>query len=98
MLVGGTGLPPAAVTRARCVEESTSSVVICLEVQNARNVVEPQFLPQLFSAFEQADNSMMRQLGLGLVVEADFNGFALMVDAPSSRPPQNAERLSRFTM
>ena len=57
--------------RARCLEETTDAALIRFEVQDTGCGIEPADLARLYSAFEQADNSMTRPhggTGLGLAI------------------------------
>jgi PAS domain S-box-containing protein len=57
--------------RARCVERREAQVVLRLEVSDTGPGIDPDVLPRLFSAFEQADNSTTRKhggTGLGLAI------------------------------
>ena len=57
--------------RARLVEEKEASALVHFEVEDTGIGVAPETLGKLFSAFEQADNSMTRKYGgtgLGLAI------------------------------
>ena len=57
--------------RTLCVEDEASSALLRFEVQDTGIGIEPDVLPRLFTAFEQADNSTSRMYGgtgLGLVI------------------------------
>jgi len=57
--------------RARKQDETADSVLLRFEVADAGIGIAPEALPRLFSAFEQADNSMTRKYGgtgLGLTI------------------------------
>jgi len=57
--------------RVKALEEDQDSVLLRLEVQDTGIGINPETLPRLFSAFEQADNSTTRKYGgtgLGLTI------------------------------
>ena len=57
--------------RTTCLEETADSALLRFEVQDTGIGIAPEVLPRLFTAFEQADNSISRQYGgtgLGLVI------------------------------
>jgi PAS domain S-box-containing protein len=57
--------------RALLQKETDDSVILRFEVQDTGIGIEPEAMPRLFRAFEQADNSMTRKYGgtgLGLVI------------------------------
>ena len=57
--------------RARLVEDAADSAIVRFEVADTGIGVEPEAIPRLFEAFEQADNSTTRKYGgtgLGLAI------------------------------
>jgi PAS domain S-box-containing protein len=65
----------AVTLRAFKQEESADSVVVRFEVQDSGIGISPEAMSRLFSAFEQADNSMTRKYGgtgLGLSITRRF--------------------------
>ena len=57
--------------RAQMVEDAIDSALIRFEVEDTGTGIAPDAIPRLFSAFEQADNSITRQYGgtgLGLAI------------------------------
>jgi PAS domain S-box-containing protein len=57
--------------RVRVVEQSGDSALLRFEVQDTGIGIDPEVMPNLFTAFEQADNTMTRQYGgtgLGLAI------------------------------
>ncbi len=61
--------------RARVEEDAAASVLVRFEVQDTGVGIAPEVIPRLFSAFEQADNSITRSYGgtgLGLAVARKF--------------------------
>ncbi len=59
------------ILRAGVVHEQADSVLLRFEVEDSGIGIEPEVLPRLFSAFEQADNSTTRKYGgtgLGLAI------------------------------
>ncbi len=59
------------ILRAGVVDEQADSVLLRFEVEDSGIGIEPEVLPRLFSAFEQADNSTTRKYGgtgLGLAI------------------------------
>lgn len=61
----------SVVVRVRVDSETAEHALVRFEVEDTGSGVDPDTLPRLFSAFEQADNSMTRQhggTGLGLAI------------------------------
>jgi PAS domain S-box-containing protein len=61
--------------RATCLEEDDDSALLRFEVTDTGIGIEPDALPRLFNAFEQADNSTTRKYGgtgLGLAITKKF--------------------------
>jgi PAS domain S-box-containing protein len=61
--------------RVACVAEDDGSALLRFEVEDTGIGIEPDALPRLFSAFEQADNSTTRKYGgtgLGLAITKKF--------------------------
>jgi PAS domain S-box-containing protein len=57
--------------RTRLVEQTPTTVLLRFEVSDSGPGIDPEALPRLFSAFEQADNSITRKYGgtgLGLAI------------------------------
>ncbi|WP_295388448.1 PAS domain-containing hybrid sensor histidine kinase/response regulator [uncultured Thiodictyon sp.] len=87
-----TEAQPATITlRARAIDESGDSVLVCLEVQDQGIGIAPERLARLFSAFEQGDTSITRKYGgtgLGLAITKKLaqlmGGDAGAVTAPGS--------------
>jgi CheY-like chemotaxis protein len=66
------------VLRARLLEESDDQFLVRFEVQDTGVGIDPDKLPQLFQAFEQADASTTRKyggLGLGLAITRSLAGL-----------------------
>jgi len=64
--------------RTRCEDEREDSVLVRFEVQDTGVGIAPEALSRLFSAFEQADNSITRThggTGLGLVIVRQLAGL-----------------------
>ena len=61
----------AIALRTRLVDETPTTVLLRFEVSDSGPGIDPEALPRLFSAFEQADNSITRKYGgtgLGLAI------------------------------
>ena len=61
----------SVILRAGVVDEQADSVLLRFEVEDTGIGIDPEVLPRLFSAFEQADNSNTRKYGgtgLGLAI------------------------------
>ena len=61
--------------RVTCLEEDGDSALLRFEVEDTGIGIEPDALPRLFNAFEQADNSTTRKYGgtgLGLAITRKF--------------------------
>jgi PAS domain S-box-containing protein len=73
--------------RARVIEDNPGDALLRFEVQDTGIGIAPEVLPRLFSAFEQADNTMTRQYGgtgLGLAITksiAEIMGGQIGVDS-----------------
>ena len=68
----------SVILRALKQEETAESVLLRLEVEDTGIGIAPEALPRLFSAFEQADNSMTRKYGgtgLGLAIARRLAGL-----------------------
>jgi len=75
--------------RVRCLEEGADDLLLRFEVQDTGMGVDPEQLSRLFSAFEQADNSITRQhggTGLGLAITRKLAGL-MGGDAGASSEP-----------
>jgi two-component system sensor histidine kinase/response regulator len=77
--------------RAICEEDAGDSVLVRFEVEDTGIGIEPEILPRLFTAFEQADNSTTRRFGgtgLGLAITRQLarmmGGDVGVVSAPGS--------------
>ena len=83
----------SVILRAGVVDDQADSCVLRFEVEDTGIGIDPEVLPRLFSAFEQADNSTTRKYGgtgLGLAITRRLAGLMGGSAGASSCPGQGS--------